>query len=42
MLGMVIKLQLRDVPPKAKNVPLGQKKKHGRPVIVVKKVLIVQ
>jgi hypothetical protein len=30
-LGMEIRLSVSDPPPEAKNVPLGQKKKRGRP-----------
>jgi len=40
-LGMLIRLKLSEVPPQAKNVPLGQKRKRGRPG-VAKKALIVQ
>lgn len=40
-LGMQIRLKLVDVPPAVKSVPLGQKRKRGRPS-KVKKALIVQ
>lgn len=40
-LGMKIRLKLTNVPPEAKTVPLGQKRKRGRPALA-KKALIVQ
>lgn len=40
-LGMQIRLNLCNVPPQAKNVPLGQKRKRGRPALS-KKALLIQ
>lgn len=41
VLGMLIRLHLCDVPTEAKNIPLGQKRKRGRPS-KAKKALIIQ
>lgn len=38
---MMIRPKLRDVPPQARSVPLGQKRKRGRPA-AAKEALIAQ